>query len=175
MKIGLVRHFKVKHNPPKKLLLSSAELTQWFNGYREAEIEPKAVDLRGVTWGKCFSSPLKRAIETADAIFNGEIKQVDALKELDLLPLMYKKLRLPLIAWAILIRMKSLSPNSITNEFGNQIQAFVEELLLDNDKNVLIVSHGFVMMFLQKELLKRGFRGDGFKTPSNGKVYVFEK
>lgn len=175
MKIGLVRHFKVKHKHPKKLLLTSAELTQWFDGYREAEIEPKEVDLRAVTWGKCLSSPLKRAIETANAIFNGEIKQVDSLKELDLLPLMYKNIRLPLIVWAILIRMKSSSPNSITNKFGNQIHAFVEELLLDNDKNVLVVSHGFVMMFLQKELLKRGFRGDNFKTPTNGKVYMFEK
>jgi broad specificity phosphatase PhoE len=94
---------------------------------------------------------------------------------MDLLPLMNTYSKLPLLLWALLMRSKSRSSNRITDEFSAKISAFVDELLQANDQNVLVASHGFVMMFLQKELIKRGFTGDRFKTPANGKIYVFVK
>ncbi|WP_269082515.1 hypothetical protein [Aneurinibacillus tyrosinisolvens] len=40
---------------------------------------------------------------------------------------------------------------------------------------MLIVSHAALMMFMEKELLKRGFTGPKVKTAENGKLYLFEK
>ncbi len=175
MKIGLVRHFKVKHAYPSRMFVGHEELTKWFGHYDLADIEHQVVDLCGVTWDKCYSSPMPRALKTAESIFNGDIIKVDELQELNTLPLLNKRLKLPLILWAIIIRNKSLSSNLVTDEFTHKLKAFVDALLTEENKNLLICSHGFVMMFLYKELIKRGFKGDKFNTPVNGRIYLFEK
>jgi broad specificity phosphatase PhoE len=175
MKIGLVRHFKVKHAYPKKFLVGYDELVKWFDNYDLADIEHQDVGPCGVTWEKCYSSSMPRALKTAERIFSGDIIQRDDLVELNLLPLMNTYSRLPLLLWAMLMRSKSRSSNRVTHEFSAKISAFMDELLRANDQNVLVASHGFVMMFLQKELLRRGFTGDTFKTPANGRIYVFTK
>jgi broad specificity phosphatase PhoE len=56
-----------------------------------------------------------------------------------------------------------------------RIQAVMDEILSQSEEDVLIVSHGALMMFMRKELLKRGFKGPRLKTPENGKLYIFEK
>ncbi len=173
MRIGLVRHFKVKHAYPRKIFVGYEELVKWFDHYELADIEHQDIDLCEVTWDKCYSSSTSRALKTAERIFDGHIIQRDELKELNFLPLMNKNYKLPLILWALLIRNKSMSSNRVTEQYAAKLSAFLDEILLVKDKNVLIASHGFVMMFLQKELIKRGFTGDKFKTPINGKIYVF--
>lgn len=175
MKIGLVRHFKVRHTYPKTFLVGYAELLKWFEHYNAADIEYRDVRPGGVTWEKCYSSSLPRALKTAECLFSGDIIRRDDLVELDLLPLMNTYGKRPLLLWAVLLRSKSRSSNPITDAFSARISAFVDELLRANDQHVLVASHGFVMMFLQKELLKRGFTGDRFGTPAHGKVYVFVK
>ncbi len=175
MKIGLVRHFKVKHAYPQKFLVGYDELVRWFDHYDAADVEHQDVAPCGVTWEKCYSSSMPRALKTAQCIFSGDIIQRDELRELNLLPLMNTYKKLPLLLWALLMRNKSTSSNRITDEFSARISAFVDELLRANEKTVLVASHGFVMMFLQKELIQRGFKGDKFRTPVNGKVYVFVK
>lgn len=175
MKIGLVRHFKVKHKFPERMLLTAAEVLQWLEAYEAAEVAPKTVDLCGVEWKRCISSPLHRAAKTANTIFAGEITQSDDLKEFDILPFLNSTLRLPFILWAIVIRIKFSTSGPLTSPFRRKISAFTDELLARHDHDVLVVSHGFVMMCLQKELVRRGFRGNTFGTPENGKVYVFEK
>jgi broad specificity phosphatase PhoE len=175
MKIGLVRHFKVKHAYPQKFLVGYDELVSWFDQYDAADVEHQDVGPCGVTWEKCYASSMPRAVKTAQCIFSGDIIQRDELRELNLLPLMNSYNNLPLLLWAMLMRNKSRSSNRITDEFSARISAFVDELLQANDQNVLVASHGFVMMFLQKELIRRGFTGDKFRTPANGKMYIFSK
>jgi broad specificity phosphatase PhoE len=175
MKIGLVRHFKVKYTLPQKRLLSRSDLIKWFDEYELNDVEHNDVDLRGIEWKRCFSSPVNRAMYTAERIHAGEIVKVPELKELDILHLMWGKIKLPLILWVILVRMKSSSSNEVTHEFRKKITAFVDGILLKSNEDTLIVSHGFVMMFLQKELARRGFKGDTFRTPENGKAYIYER
>lgn len=175
MKIGLVRHFKVKHKAPEKILLTASEVIEWFSGYDLADVEHQAVDLKNVNWERCFSSPLPRAMTTAKSIFDGEIEIVNELKELAVSPLLNSNLNLPFIVWAILIRIKSSSENDTLKRFRNTIKTFVDELLLQEEKQTLVVSHGFVMIYLQKELKSRGFNGKSFGSPANAKVYIFEK
>ncbi len=51
----------------------------------------------------------------------------------------------------------------------------LDRILAQGDEEVLIVSHAARMIFLQKELRKRGFTGDKFGTSKNGKLYQFER
>jgi broad specificity phosphatase PhoE len=175
MKIGLVRHFKVKLEYPKKYLVSFEEVIMWFNDYDLADIEYQKVSLYGITWKRCFSSSTARAINTAKAIFEGEIAQTDNLKELEILSLMRSRLKLPFLVWAIVVRLKSFLSSKPMNEFKHRINMALDSILTENNEDTLIVSHVFVMIFLKKELQKRGFRGETFRSAENGKVYVFEK
>ena len=175
MKIGLVRHFKVKQPFPSKFLVSYNELVKWFDDYESGEIEYQPVDKLDANWTKCYASSSERATKTARHIFGDDIILIDSLRELSVLPLMNKKLRLPVLLWGILIRRKSVSRNSLTELFKNKITIFVDELVKGNDKAVLIVSHGLVMIYLQKELIARGFIGTPFRDPDNGKVYVYDR
>jgi hypothetical protein len=55
------------------------------------------------------------------------------------------------------------------------IKAVLDEILNQGEEDVLIVSLGALMMFMRKEMLKRGFEGPKIKRPENGKLYLFEK
>jgi hypothetical protein len=175
VKIGLVRHFKVKHPFPKKFLLSADDVNSWFEEYQVAGLEITDIDLGGVDWEICYTSPLHRATGTAHYVYKGDVIIVDALKELDAHPFLNKHLRLPFIIWAIIVRVKSSFSNKTMSAFSKGIQSFVDELLLKSERNVLIVSHVFVMKHLAEELIKRGFKGGKMKTPDYGKLYIFKK
>lgn len=176
MKIGLVRHYKVKKDYPSSLFIGYNELVKWFEDYECVDVE--VIDSKdgsqSAKWEVCYSSPAERAIKTAKNIFENEPLISDKLRELNVLPLINKRFKLPFLAWGIIIRNKSLAENEITSKFKAGIASFVEKLLSEDKKEILIVSHGFVMMYLQKELKRRNFTGENFKNPENGKIYVFE-
>ena len=173
MKIGLVRHFKVNHAFPDKFLLNAKEVIQWFEGYEAAELEINPVDLENISWEICYSSPLNRAVQTANHIFKDEITISPSLSELPANPFLYKKIKLPFLLWGLIVKIRSSSSGKVMDAFTTGINEFLEELLRGKDENVLIVSHVFVMQHLQKELIRRGFHGNAFNRPEHGKVYVF--
>lgn len=175
MKIGLARHFKVQFAYPKMVFIPAETLRQWFVNYNTAAIIPAPVDLHGVDWKHCYCSKAERAIITAQTIFKGEIQSEEALNELNVLPLLPANRRRPLLLWALQMRNLALQENAITDAFRQRLFAFLDQVLKTAEGDILIVSHGFVMMHLQKELRKRGFAGKGFRSPKNGKVYVFER
>ncbi len=175
MKIALVRHFKVQQKLPKGFLIGYDALLEWFTEYDNADIDSRAVDMRGVNWKLCYASSMSRAHKTAQHIYKGEIQLHDDLREVSVLSLLNPKRRLPIILWAILIKRKTLSANSITDEVKKKLAGFVDSLLQQQEQEILIVSHGFIMMLLQNELKARGFAGDNFRNPVNGKLYIFEK
>jgi len=41
--------------------------------------------------------------------------------------------------------------------------------------DTLVVSHAGVMLYLRKELLRRGFRGPSFRLAEPGRLYVLER
>jgi len=174
VKIGLVRHFKVNLSFPVKWWLSKADVDAWFESYASADVLYADIDLLGVEWKKCLSSPLSRALHTAHHIYKGEVIQVDVLQELNALPLLTTKLKLPFLVWAIFVRVKYSSDDPVTVTFRRKVIEFVDKLLQQESGDILIVSHGFVMTCIQKELIKRGFTGKTFGAPVHGKVYVFE-
>ncbi|BAB04455.1 histidine phosphatase family protein [Halalkalibacterium halodurans] len=179
MKIGLLRHFKVTRGYPNRLVTSD-ELMKWVEEYDASEVEANEVDLRGIEWEKCYSSDLPRAIQTAEAVYDGEIERMEALREIRLAPLFRMNVRLPLFVHLLFIRGAWLfnhkSQPEARQEVIVRIRSTLDEIVKE-EKDVLIVSHGGVMMFMRKELMRRGFRPQGaaFKRPENGKLYVFEK
>jgi broad specificity phosphatase PhoE len=175
VKIGLLRHFKVKLKYPEKLIVSYDDVFNWFEKYGREEVEVKDVDLLGIDWKKCYSSPLYRAAVTTAAVYKKDVTVVNELMELDALPLLNKKSRMPFLLWGLMLKIKSTQRNKITNEFESNISVFLNDMLKNNSDDVLIVSHGFVMTFMQKELKKKGFKGKNFLVPAYGKVYVYEK
>lgn len=174
IKVGLIRHFKVNISYPKKTWLNRSEVIDWFREYDLAGVESRHVELYGIDWDKCYSSSLSRAVTTARMIYKGEIVAVDALKELDILHQLPDRIKLPFMVWGLLVRMKSFSSNKDTDEFRNRIKTFVDELLLNSERNVLVVSHWFVMRILRDELIRRGLSGVGFKSTDYGTVYLYE-
>lgn len=176
MKIGLVRHFKVNHPFPNKLWLSKSGVINWFEAYDKTEdIQYKDVDLHGIQWKRCYSSTMSRAVNTAKHIYRGEVVRIEALQELSILHRLSEKLILPFIIWGLVVRIKSFSSNKDTNAFENNIIAFVDKLIAGNERDVLIVSHWFVMRVIRRVLIKRGFAGKNFKSNEYGTLYVYER
>jgi broad specificity phosphatase PhoE len=175
MKIGLVRHFKVNQPFPEKKLLSKSEVIKWFIEYDNTlNIEYKKVDLSDINWQRCYTSPMIRAVNTAKHIYPGQIEEITALKELDILHRLSDRLKLPFILWGIIVRIKSFSSNKDTDEFKSGIIDFLDNVIANNQSDVLIVSHWFVMRTIRKELIKRGLSGNNFKSHDYGTLYVYE-
>ena len=52
----------------------------------------------------------------------------------------------------------------------------LDEVLTESEDDVLIISHGWIMLELKKELMRRGFYGGArLWRLKNGKLYLFER
>lgn len=178
MKIGLVRHFRVKKDFPTKLVTPS-EVTQWLDEYEHTDVEIATTDLGGIDWKRCFASDLPRAAKTAETIYDGPITQLQELREVRPLPITNRNIKLPFMLWGALVRVAWMlnhkSQPEPPKEIAERLAAVLDNILAQGEEDVLIVSHAACMMFMQKELRKRGFQGPKLGTPENGKLYVFER
>ena len=181
MKVGLIRHFKVDYR--KNFFMTSKEFKDWEERYNTSEVIKKDVELMGINWNKCYSSTLIRAITTAKYVYKEEISPNDLIRETIIDPIFNSNLKLPYWFWAVSGRIawyfnhKSQQENKIITQ--NKAKRFVD-ILLDEAKkegseNILIVTHGFFMYSLQKELMKRGFMGKLVYSPKNGILYLYKR
>jgi hypothetical protein len=176
MKIGLIRHFKVKRGYPNSIV-SSQELMNWVEEYEASDVEENEVELNGIEWRSCYSSSMRRAEVTARKVFKGDVILLDDLREIPLAPLFPSRMKLPLFIHLFAIRLawwfNHPSQAGSKKVVFEKIKRIVDRAISEN-QDVLIVGHGGVMMFMRKELIRRGFSGPSFKRPENGKVYIFE-
>lgn len=175
MKIGLIRHFKVAQPRPSKFFIPKSEVLEWFEAYNTAGVHANPLDLSGHDWAKCYSSPMTRALTTAQTVYPGKIMEMPALAELNTLSLLPDTIPLPHIAWALMLRHKSLQKNELTNAFKAKLEDFVESQLTQKKENTLIVSHGFTMKYLHEILFQHGYKGPKLHYPQNGKLYLYER
>lgn len=176
MKVGLVRHFKVKKEYPIKAWLSTNEVMEWFKEYDTADIEAGETELGVTEWKQCFASDMPRAAKTAAAIYRGHVIHMEALREIPM-PIVKRNIKLPFFGWTLVLRGMWLFSRTARAdiEAARQKIAYVLDTILQQEEgDVLIVSHGALMMYMRKELLRRGFHGPAFGTPKNGKLYIFE-
>ncbi|MFC0190183.1 histidine phosphatase family protein [Fictibacillus aquaticus] len=177
MKIGLVRHFEVERGYPNKLLTSD-ELLKWVGEYDASAVIENDVHMRGIDWKRCFASDLTRAEYTARKVFGDNVVLLEELREIRLSPLFRAKMKLPLFVHLLFIRLAWYFNHPSQPESRTAVVERIRrslENILDSEEDVLIVSHGGIMMFMRKELMKLGFTGPKFGKPKNGEVYVFER
>ena len=181
MRIGIIRHFKV--NCHKSLFMTSKEFKEWEENYNKSDVIRNNVELRGIKWDKCYSSTLIRAIVTAQHVYKGNIVKNDLIRETIIDPIFKSNFKLPYWFWAVSGRLawyfnhKSQEENKILTK--DKARKFVKTLLdeakIEGTENILIVTHGFFMYSLQKELKKRGFIGKLITSPKNGALYLYKK
>ena len=172
-----MRHFPVEESLPTGWN-TAAQLHAWRQRYEAAGVIPKPVDVGAIPWRKCFSSDLKRAYITAQAAHAGEITQTPLLRELKAEPFRTGRLALPTRVWRIILHLAWLTSHPVQrasrDDFLQRVRA-VSELLDAETEDTLVVSHAGTMMYLRKELLRRGFSGPKFGLAEHARVYVFER
>ena len=176
MVIGLVRHFKVDYS--KNKWMTPQELLEWIMRYDDGGVLPRPFDARGVSWQKCYSSDLPRAMHTSRGIFSGEITATPLLREVPMSPPFKSRVPLPYFFWYIAGRFcwffGTKSQQESARQSRERARTFLDSLE-DTDGGILLVTHGVFMHPLQKELLRRGFKGRFINAPRNGGLYIFRK
>ena len=177
MRIGLVRHFKV--NCPHKKMMTSKEFREWSEKYEVSKVMIKPVEMYGIEWDICYASDLPRAITTAKEVYSGNLQIDKLLREVDNAPFINSdKLKLPFEVWHVCGRLawffRSKSQPETIKGTRKRIHKFLDKIDWSKE-NVLIVFHGFMLYNFQKELRKRGFRGENVRRVKNGFLYEYVK
>ncbi|HEY0838259.1 MAG TPA: histidine phosphatase family protein [Azospirillum sp.] len=180
MKIGLVRHFEVIRGYPVGGWLTQDTFNQWMREYDESDVRIGAADLGGIAWDRCYSSDLPRALKTAAVLHAGPIVTTDRLREPAIRPFFTtSRVGLPFWTWTLMLRLAWLTSHpsqaEVKRAFLANVQGMADELLSHADGNTLVVGHAGFMIFLRRELLRRGLTGPRFRLPENGRLYVFER
>jgi len=178
MRIGLARHFLVPHR--KSAALDSDGFASWIAWYDDIANEATVEREPGHPWDLCYCSDLRRAHVTATTIHTGHVETTPQLREVPFGPAFRSKAPLPLYLWQALARVgwyvgHRAQPEGRI-ETVTRVKKFLDMICTTHaDKNVLIVSHGFLMQLLARDLRRRGFRGRVPLRPSGGATYVFER
>ena len=178
MKIGLVRHFKVvRSNTLKKL--NSTQFNEQMNSYDNSPVRANNVKINSNDWDVCYASTLSRASETAKTIYHDEIISTDLIIEVPLSAFMKTSIPFPSMVWHIGGRIAWLFSSNLQEETisgtKQRIDNFMKIIEEAGHKNILVVSHGFFMKVLSRQLKLQGFVGSIDFAPKNGKLYLFEK
>jgi len=170
-----VRHFKVSEPLPGGWM-SSGELQAWRVRYDSAEVCPVSVTPEGMNWRRCYASDLSRAQKTAQALYAGEILVMPELREAEFGPFPTGRLRLPVLVWRWMLRLAWITGHSsqsqYRDDFLSRVRA-VADFIEGHEEDLLIVSHAGMMIYLRKELLRRGFCGPRLGVADHAKIYIY--
>lgn len=177
MRIGLLRHFKV--NCPHKRMMTSKEFREWSRKYEGARVIKKKVEMYGINWDICYVSDLPRAVATAKEVYSGTLKIDKLLREVVNAPFIHtERIRLPFEVWHVCGRLAwflhSKSQPETIKGTKQRINKFLDRIDWSKE-NILIVFHGFMLYNFQKELRKRGFKGEKLRVVKNGVLYEYIK
>jgi broad specificity phosphatase PhoE len=177
VRIGLMRHFPVMEPLPRGWR-TARELHEWCERYDASDPVPRAIDLGTAVWQKCLSSNMRRAYATAQAAYTAEIIQTHLLREAEFAPFRTGRLRLPVRMWHWVLRGAWLtshpSQRKMRDDFRRRVRT-VADMLDAEQHDTLVVSHAGMMLYLRKELVRRGFQGPEFGVAEHARLYVFER
>ncbi|MCI3922157.1 histidine phosphatase family protein [Paenibacillus sp. TRM 82003] len=178
MRIGLVRHYRVMDDTTK-LWMTSSEFARWVAHYNECEVECLEPAVDDAEWEACYASDLPRAVKTAEKLYaRGNLSITKLLREIETGPLFPSRWKLHRSLWLILGRLGWLVNHASQEPKAGtyaRARAILDQLESNGHGNILVVTHGAFMTVLRRELRRRGFEGDKFLKPRNGKVYLFRK
>lgn len=172
-----MRHFRIPHRQYQ--WMDSRGFDDWSHWYDHYEVSTPAGISPLIGWDSCYCSDLLRAQKTARAFYQGEIKAHAALREVPFAPIVKTHVHLPLLVWQALSRLAwnyaHGSQSEIRDQTFRRIDGLLDELEANHsNQKVLLVTHGFLMQYLQKQLRRRGYRGQLPMRPVWGEVYIFE-
>ncbi|MDS0524327.1 phosphoglycerate mutase family protein [Clostridium sp. SHJSY1] len=177
MRVGIVRHFKVDLEAKK--MMNSDEFEDYVNNYDNASVIENEIDLKNNQWEKCYCSDLERAIITAKSVYDKELEVTELLREVKMYPVKKISLKMPNFFWSISSRIAwKINHKSQLETYYNtrkRAKEFLNQLDLNSEKNILIISHGFFLNTFINELKLLGFKGKVPKKMKNGYLYVLEK
>ncbi|MGD8778786.1 MAG: histidine phosphatase family protein [Ignavibacteria bacterium] len=149
-----------------------------MDNYDIAPVYDQELNINHYDWQVCYCSSLSRAVNTAQKIFNGKIIESDLLREIPIKAFTKRKIKLPAFIWHFVanahwFKNNPSQPEGKTESY-QRAKKILKEIINSGHKNILIVSHGFFMRSLYRELLKLGFKGEIELNPKNGKLYTFK-
>jgi broad specificity phosphatase PhoE len=160
-------------------MMTSKEFREWSEKYEVSKVIKKKVEMYGIQWDICYSSDLPRAIATAKEVYSGNVFIDRLLREVDNAPFIHtERIKLPFEIWHICGRLawyfKSKSQPESIKDTRRRINEFLDNIDWTKE-NILIVFHGFMLYNFQKELRKRGFKGEKLKKVKNGVLYEYTR
>jgi len=172
--ITLLRHFRVKDSCEKKLF-SSIEIDAWVDLYDTYDLDYHDISLS--YHDRVYTSALSRAKRTAEYL-GLEYEENALLNEVSAKAFIDTKWRFPKMLWLMVGRiywsMGIVKRSESKKETLERARDVVDIMIGSKEETIMIVSHGFFMLVLSKELRLRGFEGEMDKHPKNGKPYLFK-
>ena len=160
MKITLIRHQKVDFTWPS--WCSSSEFDRACKEYDIAEIIPTSeCDFNRQA---VYVSGMKRSLDTAKALFpKGTFFVMENIREVMMCSFADYNGKLPLWMWNIMGRIQwkfgvKRQPESFRQTQKRAIDAI--DFLENKNRDCVLVTHGFFMIILIRELKKKGYRFD---------------
>jgi broad specificity phosphatase PhoE len=177
MRIGVARHFQIPHS--RMTWMDGPGFDAWAEWYDTTEVRATEVPAAGNEWQHCYCSDLPRALFTARTIYNGNIEATPLLREVPYTSFLPRRLTFPLAFWLAASRvgwwMGHRAQRETRAQTKRRILEFVRKLKEEHpDRDVLIVTHGFFMQWLEKELVRAGFKGTVPVRPHGGIIHFFE-
>ena len=175
MTIHLLRHFKVLDDSDKKYF-SSKEIDAWVEAYDEAPLDYHDIDLPEVE--SVYTSALLRAKRSADFLaLSYESKAL--FNEVETKAFLTTSWRFPKLLWLVVGRslwmLDLVTKSESKTEAHRRAKEAVDFILTQPKGSIMIVTHGFFMLLLAKELKLRGFKGKMDRHPKNAKLYTFSE
>jgi len=176
--LGVARHFPVSHNRFK--VMNAQEFSHWIHWYdQEAQTTVLPFPEVSQDWDVCYCSNLERAVITASALYRKPILFREALREVPFAPVLFPW-PLPLMIWKILSRLGWWLdlPHQVETRMATRKRA--ESVLADIVNNhpgqrVLLITHGFFMQCLRRQVRELGFAGQMPLHPQGGTIYRFTR
>ena len=173
MTLHLIRHFKVLNTIP--IWITANEFNEWVDIYDQEPLKPLDVSLpEGVDLILC--STFSRARRSIEMITTKEVVYLDSLVEVDPKVPWKSSFKLPKYLWFILGRVlwyrnRLEGENRVDSK--ERAREVLEYIKKSQRNNIFILTHGFFLKVLEKELLAQGFKGKIELKPKNGKIYTF--
>lgn len=178
MRAIIIRHGRVDFK--WKNWSTSEQFDMDCRKYDKASVKPFLVEIPKNTYKRIYISSLSRSRETAIQIFGEQDFIVTKLiDEVLLRSSVVSKVKLPLLFWNISGRLQWLFNNHRQQECRKDTIYRAEQLvkvLLHNEENCAIITHGFFMHILIDSLKKNGFCISNVRLQySNGEYITAER
>jgi len=152
------------------------EIDAWVDLYDRGDLDYHDVALQKVE--KVYTSALFRANRTARYL-GLEYEENALFNEVEAKAFVNTSWRFPKLLWLfagrILWSAGWVKKSESKKETLVRAKEALSLIMKDKSNSIMIVSHGFFMIVLAKELQKYGFEGEMDIHPKNGKPYTFLK